>query len=49
MKNWIPILFVVGASLLLYNVVPTEVTVILWLILILLIINKWDTIKKNFS
>jgi hypothetical protein len=49
MKNWIPISFVVGAALLLYNVVPTEVTVILWLVLIVLILNKWPTIKKNFS
>jgi hypothetical protein len=49
MKNWVPIVFFVGASLILYNVIPHEVTIILWLILIVLVINKWDIIKKNFS
>lgn len=49
MKTYLPILLVVSAALLLYNVIPTEVTLILWLILIGLVINKWSSLKTNFS
>lgn len=40
--------FVIGASLLLYNVFPKEITIILSLVLITLIINKWDILKTYF-
>jgi hypothetical protein len=49
LKIGIPVLFVLGAVLVLYNVIPTEITVVLWLILITLTINKWDVLKKQFS
>lgn len=48
MKTGIYVAFVVGASLLLYNGFPTEITIILTLVLITLIINKWDVLKTYF-
>lgn len=49
MKDSVPVIFVVALALLLYNKFPKEITVILWLVLIALVINKWGTLKKNFS
>lgn len=49
MKASISVIVVVGGALLLYNVIPTEITVILSLILITALIINWDKLKTYFS
>ena len=49
MKKYIPALFVIGALLLLANPFPKQVVIFLWLVLILLMINKWSSLSKIFG
>lgn len=48
MKQWVPVGSLLIAMALMYNVVPKYVTWFLSFILVSLILNKWDDIKKIF-
>ena len=49
MKKWVPLGSVVIAILLLGNVIPKPVTYFLILILVMVVLTRWDKMKALFQ
>ncbi|WID10860.1 hypothetical protein phiG2_17 [Lysinibacillus phage phiG2] len=49
MNKYVPVATVIVAVLLLYNVIPSYITLFLVIILLLLLVNKWDKLSKIFQ
>ncbi len=49
MKQWIPALTVLSALLFMSDAMPKMVYILLWIILILLVLNRWNVLENLFT